>query len=204
MRSESVSPPALVRTSQYMKCTCEDVHRQGTRGINREPDASGPRFRECVRAGRTASVPRGARARCRPPRRVARRYSLSPDTKKRRGADAPRRFRLISSCFDVVPRAGDGVRTRDIQLGKLALYQLSYSRGPCTITYVQLVEREPQVGIEPTTARLRIECSTTELLWRTDERSDACDMPWRGLEPRRLSAPPPQDGVSTNFTTRAP
>ncbi len=26
---------------------------------------------------------------------------------------------------------------------------------------------EPQVGIEPTTARLRIECSTTELLWPT-------------------------------------
>ena len=55
--------------------------------------------------------------------------------------------------------------------------------------------REPQVGIEPTTARLRIECSTTELRWRL--------MPWRGLEPRRLAAPPPQDGVSTNFTTRA-
>ena len=28
-------------------------------------------------------------------------------------------------------------------------------------------------------------------------------MPWRGFEPRRLSAPPPQDGVSTSFTTRA-
>ncbi len=28
-------------------------------------------------------------------------------------------------------------------------------------------------------------------------------MPWSGLEPLRLSAPPPQDGVSTNFTTRA-
>src|SRR5687768_2409012 len=27
--------------------------------------------------------------------------------------------------------------------------------------------REPAVGIEPTTARLRIECSTTELRWRT-------------------------------------
>src|SRR5262252_850632 len=26
--------------------------------------------------------------------------------------------------------------------------------------------REPAVGIEPTTARLRIECSTTELRWR--------------------------------------
>ncbi len=25
-------------------------------------------------------------------------------------------------------RAGDGARTRDIQLGKLTLYQLSYSR----------------------------------------------------------------------------
>ena len=60
-----------------------------------------------------------------------------------------------------------------------------------------LYRREPPVGIEPTTARLRIECSTTELLWHL--RS----MPWRGLEPRRLTAPPPQDGVSTNFTTRA-
>ena len=28
-------------------------------------------------------------------------------------------------------------------------------------------------------------------------------MPWRGFEPRRLSALPPQDSVSTNFTTRA-
>src|SRR5215208_1046002 len=30
--------------------------------------------------------------------------------------------------FRTLSRAGDGVRTRDIQLGKLALYQLSYSR----------------------------------------------------------------------------
>src|SRR5437764_10279780 len=28
-------------------------------------------------------------------------------------------------------------------------------------------------------------------------------VPWSGLEPLCLSAPPPQDGVSTNFTTRA-
>ena len=76
--------------------------------------------------------------------------------------------------------------------------------------------REPQVGIEPTTARLRIECSTTELLWRpahgdSREQSAIChlpsaicpSMPWLGFEPRRVSAPPPQDGVSTSFTTRA-
>ena len=86
---------------------------------------------------------------------------------------------------------------------------------------------EPLVGFEPTTARLRIECSTTELRWLTAGMRDALcgmrnslgselprrsrshpasripQMPWRGLEPRRLAAPPPQDGVSTNFTTRA-
>ena len=37
------------------------------------------------------------------------------------------------------------------------LYQLSYSRN---------FGREPLVGIEPTTARLRIECSTPELQWQ--------------------------------------
>ena len=57
--------------------------------------------------------------------------------------------------------------------------------------------KEPQIGIEPMTARLRIGCSTTELLWPNPA------MPWSGLEPLCLSAPPPQDGVSTNFTTRA-
>ena len=30
-------------------------------------------------------------------------------------------------CYEVVG-AGDGIRTRDIDLGKVALYQLSYSR----------------------------------------------------------------------------
>jgi hypothetical protein len=34
---------------------------------------------------------------------------------------------LPSSCIQR-PRAGDGARTRDIKLGRLALYQLSYSR----------------------------------------------------------------------------
>jgi hypothetical protein len=53
-------------------------------------------------------------------------------------------------------RAGDRARTGDVQLGKLAFYQLNYARE---------VFREPAVGIEPTTARLRIECSTTELRW---------------------------------------
>ena len=77
--------------------------------------------------------------------------------------------------------------------------------------------REPPVGFEPTTTRLRIESSTPELRWhqlriahfphascalrmRTAQPSL---MPWSGLEPLCLSAPPPQDGVSTNFTTRA-
>lgn len=69
---------------------------------------------------------------------------------------------------------------------------------------------EPQIGIEPMTARLRIGCSTTELLWRcfTCECEIPRDLPrkcmlWSGLEPLRLAAPPPQDGVSTNSTTSA-
>ena len=33
----------------------------------------------------------------------------------------------------MVCRAGDGVRTRDIQLGKLTLYQLSYARIICSV-----------------------------------------------------------------------
>ncbi len=69
----------------------------------------------------------------------------------------------------------------------------AYAVTRCKIT----TYKEPQVGIEPTTARLRIECSTPELLWRGNL------MPWLGFEPRRLAAPPPQDGVSTSFTTRA-
>ena len=35
------------------------------------------------------------------------------------------------------------------------------------------------------------------------QHSAAVRMPWLGFEPRRLAAPPPQDGVSTSFTTRA-
>jgi hypothetical protein len=31
---------------------------------------------------------------------------------------------------DDADRAGDGTRTRDPKLGRLVLYQLSYSRGP--------------------------------------------------------------------------
>src|SRR6478672_12392855 len=34
----------------------------------------------------------------------------------------------LRSCMVLRPRAGDGARTRDIQLGRLTLYQLSYSR----------------------------------------------------------------------------
>ena len=39
---------------------------------------------------------------------------------------------VYEECFESVPKgggAGDGIRTRDINLGKVALYQLSYSRG---------------------------------------------------------------------------
>jgi hypothetical protein len=33
-----------------------------------------------------------------------------------------------ASCFDILSRAGDRTRTGDVQLGKLAFYQLNYAR----------------------------------------------------------------------------
>ena len=108
-------------------------------------------------------------------------------------------------CTVKTAQAGDGVRTHDIQLGKLALYQLSYTRNAHS--------KEPQIGIEPMTARLRIECSTTELLWHDRGHDPKCAvrstktalnaallhyfMPSRGLEPRCLSAQAPQACAST-------
>ena len=58
------------------------------------------------------------------------------------GCGAQRRRRVSRSNEGGVPgeadhasrlRAGDGTRTRDIQLGKLTLYQLSYTRAKRTV-----------------------------------------------------------------------
>lgn len=53
---------------------------------------------------------------------------LAPDFEKQQ---APDPIRGSGACF----RAGNEGRTRDIQLGKLALYQLSYSRSTVRIPY---------------------------------------------------------------------
>src|SRR2546423_2327324 len=75
-------------------------------------------------------------------------------------------------------RAGDRTRTGDVQLGKLAFYQLNYAREINQLTPRSRKRKrrrtasslrklsEPQVRIELTTARLRIGCSTPELLWQ--------------------------------------
>ena len=53
--------------------------------------------------------------------------------------------------------------------------------GPHIIAFViERFHREPAVGIEPTTARLRIECSTTELRWRSLHRH-RCHCTWSPL-----------------------
>lgn len=49
-------------------------------------------------------------------------------------------------------RAVNEARTRDPQLGKLVLYQLSYYRKPAF--------NEPIPGLEPGTYSLRMNCST--------------------------------------------
>ena len=50
------------------------------------------------------------------------------------------------------------------------------------------IVREPAVGIEPTTARLRIECSTTELRWLTAGMRDALCGMWNSLGVRASPA----------------
>jgi hypothetical protein len=46
-------------------------------------------------------------------------------------------------------RAGDGARTRDIQLGRLTLYQLSYSRLGSPLGGVVLFLKMEAEGFEP-------------------------------------------------------
>ena len=75
--------------------------------------------------------------------------------------EAPTRFELVIEVlqtfalplgYGTIIRNGavDGARTRDLHLGKVALYQLSYYRIICV----------PWGGIEPPTRRFSVCCST--------------------------------------------
>jgi hypothetical protein len=100
--------------------------------------------------------------------------------------------------------AGDRTRTGDVQLGKLAFYQLNYARevvrGAPTLELAIVPRKSQRSGLNR--RPLDYESSALPLSYAGGCSSYPI-MPWRGLEPRRLAAPPPQDGVSTNFTTRA-
>ena len=64
-------------------------------------------------------------------------YSLRSTADKRNGSgDAAPVFMSSSHCQSIAlrSRAGNGTRTRDPNLGKVVLYQLSYSRVPTSIT----------------------------------------------------------------------
>ena len=56
--------------------------------------------------------------------------------------------------------AGDEARTRYLHLGKVALYQMSYTRMrffvPKNLTLIMV----PPVGVEPTTRGFSVRCST--------------------------------------------
>ena len=78
---------------------------------------------------------------------------------------------------------------------------------------IQALNREPAVGIEPTTARLRIGCSTTELRWRVVRPTCSCP----GADSNRdafrhhplkmaclpISPPGPNEGTGKRRTTGA-
>ena len=52
-------------------------------------------------------------------------------------------------CIPILFGAGDEARTRYLHLGKVALYQMSYTR-----------IMVPPVGVEPTTREFSVRCST--------------------------------------------
>jgi hypothetical protein len=73
-------------------------------------------------------------------------YQLSYIGKNRKEA------RLVFPCYStILCRAGDETRTRDIQLGRLMLYQLSYSRlfVFCLGVYANLLAKVGRGGFEP-------------------------------------------------------
>ena len=47
-------------------------------------------------------------------------------------------------------KAANGIRTRGLNLGKVALYQLSYSRMYSSIPRLTAFELEARAGVEPT------------------------------------------------------
>ena len=59
------------------------------------------------------------------------------------------RIKTGTQCVPIYIGAGDEARTRYLHLGKVALYQMSYTR---------IVV--PPVGIEPTTRGFSVHCST--------------------------------------------
>ena len=68
--------------------------------------------------------------------------------------------------------AGDGIRTRDIDLGKVALYQLSYSRTGGTDTYFRVVR-----GLLSNRIPFRYKMSLKEGLFQAqDGRADFLEM----------------------------
>jgi hypothetical protein len=68
---------------------------------------------------------------------------ILPIILERRGLGKPKKRGRKSGCTSAdciagnVAGAGDGIRTRDINLGKVALYQLSYSRVSCIVALDQ-------------------------------------------------------------------
>ena len=91
--------------------------------------------------------------------------------------------------------AGDEARTRYLHLGKVALYQMSYTR--------ILV---PPVGIEPTTRGFSVRCSTywaTEACWAEETllKTRRCVFIWRPWTDSNRRPPAWQAGVLTDCTT---
>ena len=107
--------------------------------------------------------------------------------------------------------AGDEGRTRDIQLGRLTLYQLSYSRIYDFTNILTMCLLVAEAGFEPTTFGLWAR-RATRLLYSASKYllshySATCNslmVPRAGLEPARWYSPQDfKSCASTDFATKA-
>ena len=103
-----------------------------------------------------------------------------------------KRKRGVGRCFLFVFGAGDESRTRDLNLGKVALYQLSYSRGGTAGYYLLLLSYKLSLvlmnacfGIRAVHQRqrlyilLRVFARQTEI-WSGRRVSNSRPQPWQG------------------------
>lgn len=116
----SNAPTAFTWSANIRCCSNAELHTLAVAGVNASSER---RWKKTP-----FEVPADARTPATSHSRTARAAGESPGFLSRTARDGRKYWPIVASTEPVRLRAGDRTRTGDIQLGKLALYQLSYAR----------------------------------------------------------------------------